>query len=420
MKKSNLEMLLKGLEIMKEAIVAELGEETVTDAKVVNIEEAKEKKEAKKSNKKQEKILSEEEVAEATEAMEVETDNLAEELNKMSLKDLKDKAKELGVAVRGSKSAIIGRILEAMDAEDEDDEEVIEEEVIETDEEVEEEDETVGDEVETVDLEEALKDYTVEELAEMLAEAGISTKGKKQALIAKVIKAVEEGKIEFETDEDDEEVEEDEVVEDTTEDEVEAEDVDVELEDILEEVPLKEVKAICKELGIKVTMKDKKPSLIDKLNDFEDTDALIQLLIDKEIIETSDFEGEDDEESDELVIEGSEERQEAVKELYNSTIEEIENEEITIDEIREFFTELYDGDKAKLKKLDAMEDEELATEYAEMVANCIDDDGDEVEFNTPYLVGDKPYCCGKPMKHVEGNTYVCVVDGDEVELDDEE
>lgn len=412
MKKSNLEMLLKGLEIMKEAIVSELGEETVTDAKVVNIEEAKEKKEAKKSNKKQEKMLSEEEVAEATEAMEVETDNLAEELNKMSLKDLKEKAKELDVAVRGSKSAIIGRILEAMDAEDEE-EEIIEEEVIETDDEVE-EDETVGDEVETVDLEEALKDYTVEELAEMLADAGISSKGKKQALIAKVIKAVEEGKIEFETDEDDEEVE------DEIEEDVEEAEVDVELADILEEVPLKEVKAICKELGIKVTMKDKKPSLIDKLNEFEDTDTLIQLLLDKEIIEASDFEGEDDEESDELVIEGSEERQEAVKELYNSTIEEIENEEITIDEIREFFTEIYDGDKAKLKKLDAMEDEELATEYAEMVANCIDDDGDEVEFNTPYLVGEKPYCCGKPMKHVKGNTYVCVVDGDEVELDDEE
>lgn len=403
MKKSNIEMMIKGLMIVKEALEAEMGTEVVEDAKVVDIKEAKANKESKKATKATKEVKEEVETD-----VEVESDNLAEELNGMSLKDLKEKAKELGVAVRGSKSAIIGRILEALDNAEDEEEVVEEEEVIETDDE-QEDDVEVGDEVEEVDLEEALKDYSVEELAEMLAEAGLSTKGKKQALIAKVIKAVEEGKIEFgEDDEEDEEVEET----------VDATEEGIDLEEILSEVALKDLKAICKELGIKVTIKDKTASVIEKMVAFEDEDALLNTLIEKGIVEGDDIDEDDaDVESDEIEIEGSEERVEAVTKLYEETMEEIENEEITIDEIKEFYEELLEGNKAELKKISKMDDEDLAQKYALMVANCIDDDCDEVEFNTPYLVGDKPYCCGQPMKKLKGNTYVCTIDGEEAEIE---
>lgn len=140
-----------------------------------------------------------------------------EELSAMTYNDLKALAKELKVKAVGTKKAIIENIL----ALSEDTNEVVNEEptkeVKETPEVVEDEgevlEEVVEDEETSVDDVEVeaeslydqvvadLEGYSDEELADILSEVGVSPKGKRQALLAKIVQAIEEGKLEWEAEE---------------------------------------------------------------------------------------------------------------------------------------------------------------------------------------------------------------------------
>lgn len=412
MKRENYLNILKGLDLIREAVISEM------ETEVVSVETVKNKIEEVKND-----VETTPEVEE--EVVEVETNTEAEDLNSKTLKELKDLAKELGVSTKGSKSTIIGRILEAQDNV----EEVVEEpeENILTEEEVEEFEEATETGEENP-LEAQLNEMSVEELADILAEVGISTKGKKQSLIAKVLKAVEEGKIELA---DEEEVEEEEVVEETVEEveepvtdtieETEDDEEGIDLEEILDSLGTKELKDLAKELGIKVVLKDKKASLIEKITNFEDDDKLMEVLIEKGIIEATDEEEVEEEGVDteeEFVVEGSDVRIEAVENKFADLMEHIENGEIEMSEVKEFLEEYYADNKSELKKIEAMTEEDLANKYCWIQANLIDDEGQEVDFEEPYMVGDKPYCCGIPMKQLNETTYVCEIDGEEVELED--
>lgn len=423
MRRRNLENILKGIDLIREAVVSEMEEaiapvETVEEKVVNTITEIK--NEAPTTN---------EEVVE--EVAEVETDANAEDLNSKTLKELKELAKEYGVSTKGSKSAIIGRILEAQENVEEVEEAV--EETVDTnltEEEVEEFEEATETVEEDNSLEAQLNEMTVEELADILAEVGISTKGKKQSLVAKVLKAIEEGKIELElesAEEEDEEVvedtvEEEVVEEETTEETVEEDDEEgIDLDEILEELGTKELKTIAKDLGIKVVLKDKKASLIEKING-ADLEQVVSVLVANGIIDATDIvETEDEEvetEDEEFVVVGSDVRVEAVENKFAELMESIDNGEITLDEINEFFSIYFEDNKSELKKVEAMSDEDLANKYCWIQANLIDDDGEEVDFNEPYMVGDAPYCCGIPMKQVSETTYVCEIDGEEVEIEE--
>lgn len=412
MKRENYLNILKGLDLIREAVISEM------ETEVVSVETVKNKIEEVKND-----VETTPEVEE--EVVEVETNTEAEDLNSKTLKELKDLAKELGVSTKGSKSTIIGRILEAQDNV----EEVVEEpeENILTEEEVEEFEEATETGEENP-LEAQLNEMSVEELADILAEVGISTKGKKQSLIAKVLKAVEEGKIELadeeETDEEEEVVEEtveevEEPVTDTIE-ETEDDEEGIELEEILDSLGTKELKDLAKELGIKVVLKDKKASLIEKITNFEDDNKLMEVLIEKDIIVATDEEEveEDVDTEEEFVVEGSDVRIEAVENKFADLMEHIENGEIEMSEVKEFLEEYYADNKSELKKIEAMTEEDLANKYCWIQANLIDDEGQEVDFEEPYMVGDKPYCCGIPMKQLNETTYVCEIDGEEVELED--
>lgn len=412
MKRENYLNILKGLDLIREAVVSEM------ETEVVSVETVKNKIEEVKND-----VETTPEVEE--EVVEVETNTEAEDLNSKTLKELKDLAKELGVSTKGSKSTIIGRILEAQDNV----EEVVEEpeENILTEEEVEEFEEATETGEENP-LEAQLNEMSVEELADILAEVGISTKGKKQSLIAKVLKAVEEGKIELADEEDADE--EEEVVEETVEEveepvndtieETEDDEEGIDLEEILDSLGTKELKDLAKELGIKVVLKDKKASLIEKITNFEDDDKLMEVLIEKGIIEATDEEEveEDVDTEEEFVVEGSDVRIEAVENKFADLMEHIENGEIEMSEVTEFLEEYYADNKSELKKIEAMTEEDLANKYCWIQANLIDDEGQEVDFEEPYMVGDKPYCCGIPMKKLNETTYVCEIDGEEVELED--
>lgn len=370
----------------------------------------------------------EEEVAEETpvEENEVVEDDVfakkADELKDKSVAELRNIAREMGLPIRGNKSAILGRIVEAL-VEQENEVEQVEEPVeeepevteevvedVEDTEEVEEEDEEPADENE--ELQAKLEQLDVEDLADLCNELEIPAKGKKQGLIARLMKAHMDGEVdlsdlEFEEAEEEEDVDEDE---------------GIDVKEVLGEQPLKVLKAIAKECNIKLALKDKKDVVIEKLMG-ADEDALANALVEAGIIELADDEPVEDEveETEELegtVFEGSEERQEKCIEIFNETAEAIENGDIEESDIREFFEDRFKGNKSELKKIENMDFGALANMYCSIVANLVDDDGEEVELEEPYMVGDTPYCCGVPMKKLDETTYLCEIDGEEVELED--
>ena len=181
----------------------------------------------------------------------VETEPETPSLESLSIAELRKMAKELGLDTKGKKVDIIARI-EALNEPVEENVEEVVEEVIETPEVEEVEVDDVEDEVLIEDEDDAeeeyeddeeeadeddeepsdlellkaeLEDYSLEELKEVLESVELSTKGKKQALISRIIQAVEDGIIAYGDDEEEIEVEDDldELV--TDEDEIEVEEV---------------------------------------------------------------------------------------------------------------------------------------------------------------------------------------------------
>ena len=140
-----------------------------------------------------------------------------EQLDGMSYNNLKKLAKEMGISASGARDELTQKILNAgvvAPVEEEVEEAPAEEEeipvvpttpVVEEDED---EDEEEEDPI-IAKVNEAVEDMSNEEIMDVLADVGVTAKGKRQSLISAVVKAVREGKIDL----DDEEVEEDEVEE---------------------------------------------------------------------------------------------------------------------------------------------------------------------------------------------------------------
>ena len=382
-----------------ELIVSELsnGELVLTDA----VKEAKDEVAEKRASKKGKKVEPKEEVKEDDT---VETAEYSmEELKAMTQAELKALAKELGVSVRGSKSAILGRILEKLEVDE--DEEEAEEPVTE---------EETAEEANDDPVQEALEELELEDLADLCEQAELSTKGKKQALIARLMTAHNAGEIDltdfFEeediTDEVDEEIEEDAVDE-------------IQLEEILEAQDLKTIKAIAKKLKIKVALKDKKPAIIEKIGNYN-ADDVMEVLNEMGLVEPSDDEEEASEGVEMPKFKGRNKRIKACEACWKETMSDLEKGDIDEDDIREFFEDRFSGNKSELKKIAKRDWEDLAIEFAEIIANMFDDDGDDVEMQEPYMVDETPYCCGVPMKKVDDTHFICEIDGEEVELEDEE
>ena len=389
----------KDLRKALELIVSELsnGELVLTDV----VKEAKDEVAEKRASKKDKKVEPKEEVKEDDT---VESEYSMEELKAMTQVELKALAKELGVSVRGSKSAILGRILEKLDVAE-----------VEEEEPVAEAEEPVTEEVENDDaVQEALEELELEDLADLCEQAELSTKGKKQALIARLMTAHNAGEIDltdfFEeediTDEVDEEIEEDAVDE-------------MQIEEILEAQDLKTIKAVAKKLKIKVALKDKKPAIIEKIGQY-DAEDVVEVLNDMGLIEPTDDEEEASEGVEMPKFEGSKKRIKACEACWKEIMSDLEKGDIEEDDIREFFEDRFSGNKSELKKIAKKDWEDLAIEYAEIMANMFDDDGDDVEMQEPYMVDETPYCCGVPMKKVDDTHFLCEIDGEEVELEDEE
>ena len=410
----NIENLVKGLKI----IVEEVSEGKFTIVEKIPSVKAVEEPEEVEAPVVEENEAEEEPVKEPVEPLpqghEEAVAKKADELKDKTVAELRTIAREMGLPIRGSKSAILGRIVEATVTQEDEVEEPVEdepevpEEVVEDVEDVEEEDEEPADENE--ELQAKLEQLDVEDLADLCNELEIPAKGKKQGLIARLMKAHMDGEVdlsdlEFEEAEEEEDVDEDE---------------GIDVKEVLEEQPLKVLKALAKECNIKLALKDKKDVVIEKLMG-ADEDALANALVEAGIVDLADEPEpvEDEvEETEEVTFEGSEERQEKCIEIFNETAEAIDTGDIEESDIREFFEDRFKGNKSELKKIENMEFGDLANTYCVIVANLVDDDGEEVELEEPYMVGDIPYCCGVPMKKLDETTYLCEIDGEEVELED--
>ena len=301
----------------------------------------------------------------------VETEPETPSLESLSIAELRKMAKELGLDTKGKKVDIIARI-EALNEPVEENVEEVVEEVIETPEveeveveEVEDEDdaeeeyeeeEADEDDEEPSELEllkAELEDYSLEELKEVLESVELSTKGKKQALISRIIQAVEDGIIAYGDEEEEIEVEDDldELV--TDEDEIEVEEVTDEEES-------------------------------DDEEDYEDE--------------------EEEEEEEELTV-----REQAQAEIEERILEDYENGDLTDKQITKFLNEYSNGTFKTVNKKRSL------NKYIEIMTELVDEDGDVVELGEPYYVGDDvAFCCGAELKEVDGDFY-CEICGNEYE-----
>lgn len=222
------------------------------------------------------------------EVEEPEIEEVEVDLGSMKLKELREYAEELGLNPKGKRAEVEERIQEFLDNQDESEEEVEEtetEEELDDSEDLEETEENEENE-ETEDSEEEVEDETYakvmqyvneasdDELRETLEELGLSSKGKREALIEKIYQAVKDGLFEFEEDEEpSEDVEpEEETDEETSEDlgmtEERAKAIEAMEEQVQEEfeegkITRKEMVAYLKQVGIAVTKKVEDEAVVE-------------------------------------------------------------------------------------------------------------------------------------------------------------
>lgn len=202
-----------GIDLILEGYADEQSVETVSTPTQNEVES--------KSVQRRKAVQAEETVAEAPTANEVKEVPAVtrEQLDGMTYNNIKKLAKDMGISAVGNREEITNRILgctpdETADVETEAPEEVPV-------------DEKDNDPV-YAKVVEAVADMTNEEIADVLVDVGLSAKGKREALIEKVVQAVRDGLLDFD---DEDEEEETEVAEAPVAKEAPVEDSDEEEED---------------------------------------------------------------------------------------------------------------------------------------------------------------------------------------------
>ena len=288
-----------------------------------------------------------------------EEDDADTDISEMSYNELKKLCKSRGVSATGGREELIARLSG-------EDEEAAEDE--DADEDTDEDD---GEDVQA-QVEAATEDMSLEELAEFCSDNGLSSKGKREALIARIVKAVEAGDIELEDEEEEEEEEE------------------------------------------KPAKKSKKSS--EKSTDKKAADKPSK----KAPAKPADEEDEEDEEEDSDDDEEGEETPEhkkAVAAYVKDTRAQFKKGKLDRKDLVEFLCDFYDKDAKTYKKAD---DDEILDMYIEASSKLIDDDGELVEEGA-YTVNGVPYCCGRPLALDEDNgKYVCEHCGAEYEAEDDD
>ena len=364
-----LELIIKGLETIKNSCKDSISQK------------AEIKKEAKEEE-------SSKEVKESVDGEDIPSED---ELKGMTYNQVKSLAKKMGLDMTGSKADIVERILNADSEEQEEPEDTNNEQ-----EDGEDAEPTIQDQVE-----EMVAEMSNEEIADILANAGISAKGGRQALITKLVKAVEDGKIELEDEGSESESESD---------SEEGEEID--LEEVLEGLEVKDLKAVAKAVGVKLGIKDKTAEdVISKLLADEDKgEAIVDYLVENGIIQT-----EGEEESEPLTVEAvmehlesseyfqdmSKKRTKAVKEQVKDILAQIESGEVTLKDMEEIVQDFFVSDDEADLVEQAKGDNDVVLLFIEAYCRLIDNDGELHEFQEPYEVGDYTLCCGHTLEETD-------------------
>lgn len=318
--------VLKGLKMMREGldlIISSADESANVAPKADTVPKAEAKAETKE-----------------VEAPTVGSGNLTrEQLDGMTYNDLKKLAKELGVSAVGARPELTDRILGVEVG-------VEEEAVVDVSDAPEEE--PTGDEV-ADKVRELTEDMSVSDIADILAEVGVSAKGKKEALVEKLIKAVKDGLISLEDDEE------------------EAEDVDtaVEPEEAEEEV-------------VEAEANDGDEDY-DPTNDFDNPKM-------------------------------TKARKTAIEAFDKSTRESINNGEITDEDMRTFLAEFHE---MKVEDLAEYSNDDIVEFYIDAAVRFIDDDGEIVEEEAYMLNDEPACCGHTLEFIEDKNSFHCAVCGND-------
>lgn len=280
----------------------------------------------------------------------------------------------------------------------------------------EEDDEEITEADEEVTLAEELEEWTLEELADACKENGLSAKGKKQSLIDRLVKAIEDGEIEEEDvfgeyeDEDDSEDDQEVIDADYEDADDEEDEEDWYSREELEEMSDEELEEIAEEEEVEIPTKKvkkgkKKVSVLDR-------EALIEAILElgEEELDEDEDDSEEDEEDDDF--EPTEERLEAEATIEEDIRKEYKAKKLKDAKIKSFLTKYNEGnpdfDPKKLKKDEALE------EYINIQKSLVDDDGEVFDLGDVYIRDNMDFCCGKPLSE-KGDSFYCAVCGAEYE-----
>ena len=340
------------------------------------------------------------------EAVEVTTRFTRDQLDAMKYTEIQALAKECGVQAKGSKQAIIEKLLELeIDLEVEGDEPVASEPVVDDVEEFAEDGELVESTLDAEDYKEfleQLEDDDVKTIAKEL-KVKLGIKFNKANTIAKCLDdlvALHEVLVQLELIEEEEATEDVDVEEEETSlaEQVEAEVADMsvqELADVLESVGM--------------NPKGKRQTLVARI-----VEAVEQGLLsfDEEEGEESEEPAQDqeEEEADEYLVCKDEVREKALDEVEEMIEEQIESGELTeakIDEVLSGFFEDYDPSLS-------LEDKKMY--YTYLSQRLVDDEGEINDFESPYYINDRVVCCATFLEE-ENGSYVCPMCGTEYEAE---
>lgn len=313
-------------------------------------------------------------IDEATETEEVEEElSMEEQLRGLSMRDLRELAKSKGLKLSGKKDELIARLLnEETEVEDEviedeildqgeETEDIIEEDEVQDEELVEEDEEAIDNVIEEVEEEETLSDritrelegYSDDEIKEILEGVEMSTKGKRQALISRVVEAVEQGLLEFEADEEDIE-----------------------------------------------------PTDYEEVMEVEDFEEVVE--DDEEIIEDEEEDDYEEEQDEEVELSAREEAQARIKEGIQLRYSK---KQLTDKEIAKFLDTHFNG------RFQAKDKKRALAKYMEIFAELVDEDGEVHGFADPYYVEEAPFCCGAELSELDNHNLYCEHCGNEYETE---
>ena len=294
-------------------------------------------------------------------------------LDDMDFKALKALAKKMGLNAKGTREQLIEAIRNAENGDNEEQEEAPSKKsksgkapkASKKKQEVEEDDEEEESDEIRAKVEAAAEGMSDKELKEFCKEAGISTKGGREAMLTKIEEAVRNGDLDESIFDDEEEEEDDDTDTETEEDEEEDSDSDDDEESEEEE------------------------------DDSDDDDS----------------EEEDEEEDSDPIVD-----REEVAKFAKTAKTQFKKGKLKIDAIKAFLK------KAGVSVSKKMKPDEVLDLYISTKAYFIDDEGDEHEPGDAYMLNEEPYCCGKPLevkKQKGKHVGICSVCGEKYPLDEE-